>query len=138
MAQVDSKEESKDDAGSSPPPHPLAKPHSDIDEFLTRTQLLEYINGAKRSALPPRIVYLLIILASASAFFAYWNSRPGSWVNQRIHSLREAQKWLNQNRGSEPTEMDAVTAAAAQRVVDQISNDVEDPQDTLERMISSN
>ncbi len=55
--------------------------------------LMEYINTAKRSALPPRMILLFTTLVGVVAFFACWNSRPSGWMSSRVQAINVAIKW---------------------------------------------
>ena len=53
-------------------------------------ELKEYIEAFTASSRRARYTLLIAIIASVLDFAAFWNSRQGSWVNQRLHLTKIA------------------------------------------------
>lgn len=88
--------ERKHGGGARRPPVPNRgndKPNG--EPFPTETLFLDYIRTAKHSALPPRLILLFVVLASAHAFLAFWNSLSNSWMNERVNACRNALAWIH-------------------------------------------
>lgn len=76
----------------------FATANEPFEHLVSSTSVQDYLNAARTSALPVRLTYLAILLATATAFFPYWNALNTSWSNERIRSYRNALNWI----GREP------------------------------------
>jgi hypothetical protein len=61
-----------------------------IDTFEMKALADAYVDSANRS----RYVILVMIVASVLAFIAYWNSRPSSYIHERMQTARYAYKHM--------------------------------------------
>jgi hypothetical protein len=67
-------------------------PH-DVD-----THLITYIEASVRTTTRSREILILIIIVSVLVFGAFWNSRQGSWINERLRILSAAKEYKDREK----------------------------------------